>query len=54
MCCDAGEQAVEVGSGECPFEGLDDLAVALAEAKEPLSERVERVEVVGCARLALG
>jgi hypothetical protein len=50
---DLGEDAVEVGAGEGPFEGARDLAVVLAEAQQPVSELVERAEVVGSQRLAL-
>ena len=53
VCVDLGEDVVEVVSGEGRFERSGDLPVVVAEAEQPLAERVERVEVVGCQRLAL-
>ena len=43
----AGEQGVEVGSGEGPVERLGDLAVVGLEVADPGGERVEVGEVVG-------
>jgi hypothetical protein len=38
---DPDEESVEVGAGEGPLERPGDLAVVLAEAEQPLGERVE-------------
>ena len=47
-------EAVEVGSGELPFERGGDLLVAATERQQLLFERVEVGEVVGGVDLALG
>jgi len=36
------EQALEIGTGEGPFERLCDLAVVLGEGEQPLGERLLR------------
>jgi hypothetical protein len=53
MGVDPVEEALELGVAEGLLERSRNLAVALAEAKEPLGRRVERVVVVGRERLAL-
>jgi hypothetical protein len=50
---DPVEEAVEVVVGEGPLKWLGDLAVVVAEAEQPLGERVEGAEVVGCECFAL-
>ena len=51
MGLDSGEEPVEVCAGEGPLERLRDLPVVVAEAEEPLGERVERAKSFGLSAL---
>jgi hypothetical protein len=53
VAVESREELVEVLAGEGPLEWLGDLPVVRAEGQQPLSERVERGEVVGRQRFAL-
>ena len=50
---DAGEQPVEIGSGEAPLEWLGDLGVVVLEVEDCALEAGQIREVVGLEHLAL-